>query len=177
MDYILGLPSTKHGNECVFMVIDRFFKMVILIECKKSISAEATVNLFFEHVWVHFGLPQTIILDREISFLSTFWSSIWSLMDTKITKSTSFHPQTDGQIEVVNQMIVHILRMYNSKHPYTWDEILPYVQHSYNKSFHNSIGHNPFQLCLGFQPLAQIEVVFPITYIHEKLSHTQIEVD
>jgi hypothetical protein len=44
----------------------------------------------------------------------------------------TFHPQTDGQTEVVNRMIVHILRMYNSKHPHTWDESLPYVQHSYN---------------------------------------------
>jgi hypothetical protein len=53
-------------------------------------------------------------------------------MDTKLTKSMVFHLQTNGQTKVVNQMIVHILRMYNSKHPRTWDEILPYVQHSYN---------------------------------------------
>jgi hypothetical protein len=44
------------------------------------------------------------------------------------------------------QMIVHILRMCNLKHPHTWDEILPYVEHIYNKSLHNSIGHNPFQV-------------------------------
>jgi hypothetical protein len=39
----------------------------------------------------------------------------------------AFHPQTDGQTEVVNRMIVHILHMHNSKHPGTWDESLPYV--------------------------------------------------
>jgi hypothetical protein len=158
MDYMSGLPSTKHGNDCVFMVIDRFSKMVVLAPCKKSITVEATAKLFFEHVWVHFGLPWTIISDRDSRFLSTFWSSLWSMMDTKLTKSTSFHPQTDGKIEVVNMMIVHILRMYNSKHPCTWDESLPYVQHSYNRSLHNSIGHNPFQVCLGFQPLAPIDI-------------------
>jgi hypothetical protein len=64
--------------------------------------------------WVHFGIPQTIVSDRDSRFLSTFWSSLWSLLDTKLTKSTTFHPQTDGQTEVVNQMIVHILCMYNS---------------------------------------------------------------
>jgi hypothetical protein len=88
-----------------------------------------TAKLFFERVWVHFGIPQTIISDWDNRFLNTFWSSLWSLLDTKLTKSTSFHPQTDGQTEVVNQMIVHILCMYNSKHPRTWDESLPYVQH------------------------------------------------
>jgi hypothetical protein len=53
-------------------------------------------------------------------------------------------------------MIVHILRMYNSKNPHTWDESLPYVQNSYNQAFHSSIGHNLFQLGLGFQPLGPI---------------------
>ena len=63
MDYMSGLPSTKHGNDCVFVVVDRFSKMAILIAYKKSISIEATTKLFFEHVRVHFGLQQTIILD------------------------------------------------------------------------------------------------------------------
>jgi hypothetical protein len=110
--------------------MDRFSKLAILSACKKSISAEATAKLFFERIWVHFGLPKTIISDRDRRFLSTFWSSLWSLMDTKLTQSTTFHPQTDGQTEVVNRMIVHILWMYNSKHPRTWDENLSYVQHS-----------------------------------------------
>jgi hypothetical protein len=55
-------------------------------------------------------------------------------------------------------MIIHILRMYNSKHPRTWDECLPYVQHSYNRVLHSSIGHNPFEVGLGFQPLGPMDV-------------------
>jgi hypothetical protein len=149
MDYMFDLPSTKHGNDCVFMVVDRFSKMVVLAPCKKSITVKATSKLLFTHVWVHCGIPRTNISNRDNRFLSMFWSSLWSMMDTKITKSTAFHPQTNGQTKVVNRMIVYILRMYNSKHPRTWDEILPYVQHSYNRSLHNYIGHNPFQVCLG----------------------------
>ena len=102
MDYMSGLPSTKQGNDCVFVVVDRFSKMVILVACKKSIIAEATAKIFFEQVWVHFGIPQTIVSDRDSQFLSTFWSSLWSLLDTKLTKSTTFHPQTNGQTEIVN---------------------------------------------------------------------------
>jgi hypothetical protein len=132
MDYMSGLPSTKQGNDCVFVVVDRFSKMEIQVACKNSITAEATAKLFFERVWVHFGIPQTIVSNQDSQFLSTFWSSLRSLMDTKLTKSTAFHPQIDGQTKVVNRMIVHILRMYNSKNPRTWDESLPYVQHSYN---------------------------------------------
>ena len=92
MEYISGLPSTKRGNDCVFLVVDRFSKMVILVACKKNITAEATPKLFFERVWVHFFIPQTIISDRDSRFLNTFWSSLWSLLDTKLTKSTTFYP-------------------------------------------------------------------------------------
>jgi hypothetical protein len=128
VDYMSGLQSTKHGNDCVFVVVDRFSKMAILIACKKNITVEAMAKLFFERVWVNFGFPQTIISDQDSKFLSTFWSSLWSLFDTKLTKSTAFHPQTDGQTKVVNRMVVHILQMYNSKHPRTWYGNLPYVQ-------------------------------------------------
>ena len=96
MDYMSGLPSTKHGNDCVFMVVDRFSKMAIMVACNKNITVEATVKLFFERVWVHFGIPQSIISNQDSRFLNTFRSSHWSMLDTKITKSTAFHPQTDG---------------------------------------------------------------------------------
>jgi len=57
MDYLSSLPSTKHGNDCVFVVVDVFSKMTILATCKKSITIESTTKLFFEWVWVHFGIP------------------------------------------------------------------------------------------------------------------------
>jgi hypothetical protein len=63
MDYMSGLPTTKHGNDFVFVVVDRFSKMAILTACEKTITAKATAKLFFERVWIHFGLPQTIISD------------------------------------------------------------------------------------------------------------------
>jgi hypothetical protein len=149
--------------------------MAIMAACKKNITAEAIAKLFFERVWVHFGIPQSIISDRDNSFLSPFWSSLWSMLDTKLTKSTSFHPQTDGQTEVVNRMIVHILHMYNSKHPCTWDESLPYVQHSYNQALHSSTDHNPFQVGLGFQPLCPIDVAMPFATTQVDLAHVQSE--
>jgi hypothetical protein len=103
--------------------------------------------------------------------------SLWSLLDTKLTKSTAFHPQTDGQTKVVNRMIVHILCMYNSKHPCTWDESLPYVQHSYNRALHSSTGHNPFQVGLGFQPLGPIDVALPLAVTSTDSSPTPTEAD
>ena len=67
--------------------------------------------------------------------------------------------------------------MYNSKHLDTWDDNLHYVQHNYNKAIHNSIGHNPFQVCLGFQPLGPINVALPLESTQDESSHAKIEAD
>jgi hypothetical protein len=76
MDYMSVLPSTKQGNDCVFVVVDRFSKMAILTSCKKNITMTDTAKLFFKQVWVHFGIPHTIISDRDNRFLNKFWSSL-----------------------------------------------------------------------------------------------------
>jgi hypothetical protein len=74
-------------------------------------------------------------------------------------------------------MIVYISGMYNSKYPRTWDESLMYIQHSYSRSLHSSIGQIPFHVSLGFHPLAPIDVAFPIAVTQEESSHDHTEVD
>jgi hypothetical protein len=148
--------------------------MVIMATCKKSITTEATAKLFFERVWVHFGIPQTIVSDRDIWFLSTFWSSLYSLLDTKLAKFTTFHPETDGQTEVVNRMIVHILRMHNSKHPHTWDESLPYVHHSYNHSYN---WPHPLSSGVRIPTTGPMDVALPLAATSTDSSPTPPEAD
>jgi hypothetical protein len=97
MDYMSGLSSTKQGNDYVFLVVDQFSKMAILTAYKKNVTVANTTKLFFERVWFHFGIPHTIISNQDNRFLSTFLLILWSLLDTKLIKSTTFHPQTDGQ--------------------------------------------------------------------------------
>jgi hypothetical protein len=83
---------TKGGHEYLYVVVDRFNNMCILMPCKKKITAKQTVDLFFQYVWVHFGLPTSIILDRDYRFLGDFWTSFWRIMDTKLKSNISFHP-------------------------------------------------------------------------------------
>jgi hypothetical protein len=65
MDFVGGLPMTKGDHDYLYVVVDRFNKICILMPCKKQIIVEQTVNLFFQYVWVHFGLLTSIILDRD----------------------------------------------------------------------------------------------------------------
>ena len=101
MDFVGGLPMSKMGHDYLYVVVDRFNKMCILI-------VEKTIDLFFQYVQVHFGLPTSIILDQDTRFLGDFWTSLWRMMDTKL-QSTTFHPQADGQTEVVNKTMVLFL--------------------------------------------------------------------
>ncbi|KAI5334257.1 hypothetical protein L3X38_024390 [Prunus dulcis] len=66
-------------------------------------------------------------------------------MDTILKRSTAFHPQIDGQTKVVNQTMIHLLRGYNSKHPKTWDESLPYLQFAFNRAIQGSTLKSPFE--------------------------------
>ena len=106
MDFVGGLPFSKRGHDYLYVVVDRFSKMCILMPCKKKVTAEQTAHLFFQNVWVHFGFPTSIVSDQDSCFGRNFGSSLWGFMDTELKKSTTFHPQTDGQIEVVNRIVI-----------------------------------------------------------------------
>jgi len=69
MDFIGGLPLSRKSHDYLYVGVDCFSKMCILMPCKKQITAEQTAYLFFQHVWVHFGLPTSIVLSR----LSLSW--------------------------------------------------------------------------------------------------------
>jgi hypothetical protein len=81
-------------------------------------------------------------------------------MDTKLKKSTTFHPQTDGQTKVVNRTIVHLLHGYCSKHPKLLDEHLHYIQHAYNWDKHSSTQTSPFEACFGYFPKYPLDFIF-----------------
>ena len=77
MDFVGGLPLLKRGHDYLYVVVDRFNKMCILMPCKKKITAEQIAQLFFHNVWVHFGLPTSIVSDQDSRFVGNFCSSLW----------------------------------------------------------------------------------------------------
>ena len=71
--------------------------MCILMPCKKQVTVEQTTQWFFDNVWVHFGMPTSIVYDQDSEFFGKFWSSLWGFMGTKLKKRTMFHLQIDGK--------------------------------------------------------------------------------
>jgi transposase InsO family protein len=119
------------------MVIDRFSKMAHFIPCHKSDNASHIADLFFTEIVRLHGKPNTIVSDRVAKFLSHFWRTLWFELGIKLLFSTTCHPQTDGQTEVVNRTLSTMLRAILKTNLKLWEECLPHIEFAYNRSVHS----------------------------------------
>jgi hypothetical protein len=78
-------------RDYLFVVVDKFKKMCILMPCKKTIKGQVA-NDFFEQVWMHFRTRRSIISNKDIIFLSAFWTTLGENMDTKLKSSIVLYP-------------------------------------------------------------------------------------
>lgn len=102
------------------MVVDRFTKYAHFIPLKHPFTAVTVAKVILDNVVKLHGLPDSILTDRDRIFLSALWKELFTMMGIQLLKSTSYHPQTDGQTERVNQCLETYLRCAVHDTPKTW---------------------------------------------------------
>ena len=149
MDFVVGLPRTAQGNDMIWVVVDRLTKSAHFIAIKATFSVEKLAEIYVSQIVRLHGVPRSIISDRDGRFTSRFWRCVHAAMGSKLTFSTAFHPQTDGQSERTIQTLEDMLRSCVMNFKGNWDQKLPLIEFSYNNSYHASIGMAPFEALYG----------------------------
>jgi transposase InsO family protein len=165
MDLITALPSSSAGNDCIFVIVDRFTKMCHFEACQTTITATQLADLFCRMCWRHHGLPEEIVSDRDPRFTARFWQSFWKSIGTNLAMSSAYHPQTDGQTERANRTLEQMLRFYVDRQLSNWDELLLCCEFAYNNSTQASTGQTPFFLNYGLHPLTPVSVQLPAEFL------------
>ena len=159
MDFVLGLPRTVRHQDSITVVVDRFSKMAHFVPCSKTSNATRVAQLYFREVVRLHGLPKSIVSDHDVRFTSHFWRTLWSMLGTKLKFSTAYHPQTDGQTEVVNRSLGNLLRSLVGDNLTTWDLVIPRAEFAYNASANRTTGMSPFEVAHGLVPRKPLDLV------------------
>ena len=110
MDFVTGLPRTLGANNTIWVIVDRLTKSAHFLPMKVNFSMDHLVFLYVKEIMRIHGVPISIASDRDPRFTSRFWHSLQKALGTKLSFSTAFHPQTDGQSERVIQVLEDLLR-------------------------------------------------------------------
>ncbi|MBW0547791.1 hypothetical protein O181_087506 [Austropuccinia psidii MF-1] len=162
MDWVTALPpgGDRSYNECLVLV-ERYSKSPMFLPCHKDDTAMDTAIMIWNKVIRHTGLCQNIISERDPKFTSAVWTNLHNLFGTKLSFSTSYHPQTYGIAERMIQTLEEIIRRlyaygleFKDSDGFThdWCTLIPALELAYKTSIHSSTGKTQARLEKGWNP-------------------------
>ena len=149
---ILGpLLRTGRGNRFLLVISDRFSKLTRTVPMRNV--TEAAVAKAFTTYWAFtYGTPSILLSDNGKQFASRLFVHVCRIMGTDNAFTSTYHPQTNGQVERFNRTLLSALRHYVLDHPRDWDEFTPALTYAYNTQIHRITGFSPFELTLSRPP-------------------------
>ncbi|GJU03262.1 ty3-gypsy retrotransposon protein [Tanacetum coccineum] len=148
MDFITHLPASN-GKTVIWVIVDRLSKFAHFLSLPTNFTAASLASIFLHEIYRLHGLPNSIVTDRDPLFLSRFWKELFAQLGTRLVYSSAYHPQTDGQTEVVNRCLQSYLRSFVCDNRNQWARYLYLAEIWYNTTHHSSIQMTPFEAVYG----------------------------
>ncbi|GBG80085.1 hypothetical protein CBR_g30452 [Chara braunii] len=161
MDFMDTLVTSKSGKRHIFVIIERFTKYARLVAMPDTARTDHVIKLFMDNWVCDFGLPKSIVSDRDVRFTSELWKKTAEQMGSQLQMTSGNHPEANGQAEQMNRVVQHLSRHYIKPNQDDWDEKLPLIANLYNNVVHNSTGVCPNQLHLGWKPRSALDFLLP----------------
>ena len=148
VDFITKLPVVAE-KDAILVVCDRLSKMAHFVAITEGTSVEGLARLFWDNVWKLHGLPESVVSDRGPQFAAELTKELNRMLGIKTKLSTTFHPQTDGQMERMNQELEQYLRFFIEHRQKDWPEWLAVAEFEVNNKVHTATKVLPFTANYG----------------------------
>ena len=139
LDFVTGLPPSDNNT-------------TILTSVQQDGTLHSPPEVILHQVFRIHGLPVDIVSDRGPQFVPAFWRDFCKALGAKVSLSSGFHPQTNGQTERKNQEMETALRCMVSQNPSSWSSQLLWVEYAHNSLTSSATRLSPFECAYGFQP-------------------------
>jgi len=137
------------GKDVVLVVCNRLFKMTYFVATTEGILVEELAQLFRNNIWKLHRLPESVVSDRRPQFAVDLTKELNQILEIETKLSTVFHPQTDGQMERINQELEQYLRFFIDHRQKDWLEWLILAKFTINNKIHSVTKMLPFMANYG----------------------------
>ncbi|PIK55613.1 hypothetical protein BSL78_07465 [Apostichopus japonicus] len=164
MDILGPLPVTDTGNRYILCVADYFTKWTEAYAIPNQ-EAVTVARVFVEQFVLRFGVPLQLHTDQGRNFESNLFKELAQLLGIDKTRTTAFHPQSDGMVERFNRTLEAMLSAVVSENQRDWDEWLPHVTMAYRSSVHETTGETPSVMMLGREMNLPVDLLVPPPHV------------
>ena len=158
LDILGPLPRSKRGNRYILVIMDYFTKWAEAYPVRNQ-EAETIAKVLVEQFICRYGVPLSLHTDQGSNFESNLFQTVCKLLGINKTRTTAYHPRSDGLVERFNRTIQTMLSMYVCEDQSDWDTHIPYVMMSYRASEQETTGVSPNRMMFGREVMLPLDLL------------------
>ena len=171
VDLLGPLPETQDGNNYILVVADYFTRWTETFPVPNQ-EASTVARVLTNEVFFRFSPSKQLHSDQGKQIESELLAEVCKLLGIAKTRTTPYHPQSDGLVERFNHTLLNMLATAATEYPFQWQDHLQPLCMAYNSSVHPTTGHPPFFLMFGRQARMPINVAFGLPHSDVATSHS-----